>query len=1023
MKKKFGNVFLAFALAFGMLVLPANQAQATEETDKLIQPINLTEYYSAEEIQEQYENGGIVNVVKQNKVTADFENAKKSSAWLLRADNLPSKVDLRDRGIITSVKNQSPFGDCWSFGSTAAAESSLATTSSAAKGVSFATKPIAWFAYTPLDSNASNLSGTAKKHAGEGSYIKSQYSSTHRMDVGGNSQMTAGLYAQGAGPAKLSEFPYQTSTGTYSQSDDWSVANSQRFTSTAKMRNFYVLPTTNSSSSGYTFSEEGLTAIKKEINAGRAVEMSYRADQSSPGGSSDGTYINRTTWAQYTDQKLQSNHSVCVVGYDDNYATSNFNADHRPAKPGAFIVKNSWGGNASTGHDKVSWGLNGTGYFYLSYYDQSIDGASSFVFDSNAYTGNNIDTSKQIIEQYDYVIPNNYSGSSYVPIKSWPFANTFSASENETIDSISAWTPKAGLTVKYRVYRGEPNASTVAQKDLFDEGTFTADYQGYYRIDLKSGISVNKGEKFTVEFNMDDGVYAYQPNSAILGPANGGYSTANTVVNAGESASFLNGTWTDLSTKKAQTDGGQWLTDNFSIKAYCTVKNGDTPTPAAKYTVTFNTDGGSSVESQTVESGKTATKPATNPTKSGYTFKGWFSDAACTKTFDFNTAITNNTTIYAGWTKNSDPTPDPTPGTKYIVLFNTNGGSSVASQTVASGAKAARPAVDPTKSGYTFKGWFSDSACTTAFDFNTAITKNITIYAGWTKNSGPTAVRNVKVIKTGTGTGSVVQTKLANNKVKVSWSSTTTKTNINMVTSVTVDGQSKYSSSNINKSSWQVANSEYKRRMKEDVKMTDFNKVIATAKSGGSVTVDTTPTDKDTSSDIEVVIKFEELVPVYRLYNMITSEHLFTTDKGEYDNWVAICKKNADAWIGEGIDWFSPKSGSNVYRLYNPGLGALQRTSHYYTNDTAEVKRLTSKYGWQIEKQFGGGSGAVFQSGGSAPVFTCYNEALRSAHHYTSNKTEYDGLKKHGWDLEKSKNYNSKTKKWTGMFSCMMSAK
>ena len=941
MKKKFGNVFLAFALAFGMLVLPANQAQATEETDKLIQPINLTEYYSAEEIQEQYENGGIVNVVKQNKVTADFENAKKSSAWLLRADNLPSKVDLRDRGIVTSVKNQSPFGDCWSFGSTAAAESSLATTSSAAKGVSFATKPIAWFAYTPLDSNASNLSGTAKKHAGEGSYIKSQYSSTHRMDVGGNSQMTAGLYAQGAGPAKLSEFPYQTSTGTYSQSDDWSVANSQRFTSTAKMRNFYVLPTTNSSSSGYTFSEEGLTAIKKEINAGRAVEMSYRADQSSPGGSSDGTYINRTTWAQYTDQKLQSNHSVCVVGYDDNYATSNFNADHRPAKSGAFIVKNSWGGNASTGHDKVSWGLNGTGYFYLSYYDQSIDGASSFVFDSNAYTGNNIDTSKQIIEQYDYVIPNNYSGSSYVPIKLWPFANTFSASENETIDSISAWTPKAGLTVKYRVYRGEPNASTLAQKDLFDEGTFTADYQGYYRIDLKSGISVNKGEKFTVEFNMDDGVYAYQPNSAILGPANGGYSTANTVVNAGESASFLNGTWTDLSTKKAQTDGGQWLTDNFSIKAYCTVKNGDTPTPAAKYTVTFNTDGGSSVESQTVESGKTATKPATNPTKSGYTFKGWFSDAACTKTFDFNTAITNNTTIYAGWTKNSDPT----------------------------------------------------------------------------------AVRNVKVIKTGTGTGSVVQTKLANNKVKVSWSSTTTKTNINMVTSVTVDGQSKYSSSNINKSSWQVANSEYKRRMKEDVKMTDFNKVIATAKSGGSVTVDTTPTDKATSSDIEVVIKFEELVPVYRLYNMITSEHLFTTDKGEYDNWVAICKKNADAWIGEGIDWFSPKSGSNVYRLYNPGLGALQRTSHYYTNDTAEVKRLTSKYGWQIEKQFGGGSGAVFQSGGSAPVYTCYNEALRSAHHYTSNKTEYDGLKKHGWDLEKSKNYNSKTKKWTGMFSCMMSAK
>jgi uncharacterized repeat protein (TIGR02543 family) len=65
------------------------------------------------------------------------------------------------------------------------------------------------------------------------------------------------------------------------------------------------------------------------------------------------------------------------------------------------------------------------------------------------------------------------------------------------------------------------------------------------------------------------------------------------------------------------------------------------------------------------------------------------------------------------------------------VTFNSNGGSSVPAQTVDNGYKATKPA-DPTKSGYTFGGWYTDSACTTAFDFNTAVTSDITLYAKWT---------------------------------------------------------------------------------------------------------------------------------------------------------------------------------------------------------------------------------------------------------------------------------------------------
>lgn len=67
------------------------------------------------------------------------------------------------------------------------------------------------------------------------------------------------------------------------------------------------------------------------------------------------------------------------------------------------------------------------------------------------------------------------------------------------------------------------------------------------------------------------------------------------------------------------------------------------------------------------------------------------------------------------------------------VKFDTQGGSSINDQTPASGSAVAKPA-DPTREGYTFAGWYTDAACTKAYDFATAVTSDMTLYAKWTKN-------------------------------------------------------------------------------------------------------------------------------------------------------------------------------------------------------------------------------------------------------------------------------------------------
>lgn len=90
-----------------------------------------------------------------------------------------------------------------------------------------------------------------------------------------------------------------------------------------------------------------------------------------------------------------------------------------------------------------------------------------------------------------------------------------------------------------------------------------------------------------------------------------------------------------------------------------------------EYTVTFDSRGGSAVAAQTVKSGEKVTKPA-NPTKSGFTFDAWYEDTYLATPYDFNTPVTSNFTLYAGWNTDEVP-PDPPVPEEYDFFVSIGG--------------------------------------------------------------------------------------------------------------------------------------------------------------------------------------------------------------------------------------------------------------------------------------------------------------------------------------------------------------
>jgi len=223
--------------------------------------------------------------------------------------------------------------------------------------------------------------------------------------------------------------------------------------------------------------------------------------------------------------------------------------------------------------------------------------------------------------------------------------------------------------------------------------------------------------------SITGGIYikaAHKTPYVVTFESNGGTDVDSQTVEAGDTAEEP-----EEPTKEGYTFNG-WYTDEDLTEEYDFSKVvASDMTLYAKweeitYTVSFDSNGGSEVDSETINYNESATKPE-DPTKEGYIFKGWYIDSDLTTEYDFDTIVTENMILYAKWEEIT-----------YTVSFDSNGGSEVDSETVTYKGKATKPS-DPTKEGYTFKGWYTDSSLTTEYDFNSEVTEGMILYAKWEK--------------------------------------------------------------------------------------------------------------------------------------------------------------------------------------------------------------------------------------------------------------------------------------------------
>ena len=395
--------------------------------------------------------------------------------------------------------------------------------------------------------------------------------------------------------------------------------------------------------------------------------------------------------------------------------------------PTYAVTLNTNGGTIADGKDVTGYtygvgatlptDVTRTGYTFKGWYDNENLTGSPVTAIGGAETGNKEYWAKWEINQYTITFDTN-GGSEIAPITQ-DYGTKITAPDNPTRKgyTFKGWDKEIPKTMPAE------NITVKAQWEI-NQYTITFDTNGGSEI---APITQDYGTKITAPDNPTRKGYTFKgwdkeiPKTmpaenitvkaqweinqyTITFDTNGGSEIAPITQDYGTKI-----TAPDNPTRKGYTFKG-WdkeipktmPAENITVKAQWEIN---------QYTITFDTNGGSEIAPITQDYGTKITAPD-NPTRKGYTFKGW--DKEIPKTMP-----AENITVKAQWEIN-----------QYTITFDTNGGSEIAPITQDYGTKITAPD-NPTRKGYTFKGWDKEIP-------ETMPAENITITARWKDTEKPT---------------------------------------------------------------------------------------------------------------------------------------------------------------------------------------------------------------------------------------------------------------------------------------------
>lgn len=447
------------------------------------------------------------------------------------------------------LRNQNPYNTCWAFSALSACEASMIRKGMATGSIDLSERHLVYYFYN----KGSMLTDLGGRTAGD--YDEAVMEGNTYLSQGGNSLLTMWHLVSWCGAADEQTAPYSglladssaDMTGLLGQENSSGAAYGQ---DVCHVQNAFLINMGDM--------EEQISCkqtVKKLIMRYGALGMSYHYLSSS-------AYDCPAYDSYYQNIYTSTNHSVTVVGWDDDFPKEHFAT--QPPGDGAWLIRNSWGEETGS--------LAQNGYFWLSYYDTSANGYTkadgsivaryAFVFD--AYPADNYDS----IYQYD-------GDSSTAQREVLSAANCFTADAAgvyEILRSVGIGVAESDARCIVSIYKNLTQSGNPTSGEKMLEQEVTLSYPGYHTIELNKQITLQRGETFSVVFTFpdktgEDGMPLYV--SKNMKYTNGGKDYIAVYTNPDEGVSFEGSQagWCDLAEEARAV---------FRIKAYTDSVSADT---------------------------------------------------------------------------------------------------------------------------------------------------------------------------------------------------------------------------------------------------------------------------------------------------------------------------------------------------------------------------------------------------------------------------------------------------------------